>query len=150
MSVVGALNALYTQGVAMPGAGQNGFISVAIVNGTTVAIGYINPTLLFEQPAKLGADLADGNATIQVSQGNRRLLPLATLTANRQVTLATTGATAGEVIVIDRRDVNAFTLAVVNGGAGAGTKYTFPASVARVAVFVFDGTNWALQQHWAT
>lgn len=92
---------------------------------------------------KVGAALTDASATIQITEGNLRPLPSA-LTANRTVTLGTTGAALGHVIEIPRFDVAAFTLAIVNGGPGAGTLYTFPVSATGHAVFRFDATNWAL------
>lgn len=148
MSLDAALIEQYTGGVAMPSEGQDGFLAVAVVNSLTRNFTFVDPRQLLLLPA-LGANLGDANATIQVSQGNARIVPPATLTANRQITLATTGATTGEVIDVYRRGTEAFTCAVINGGAGAGTKYTFPVSVARAARFKFDGTNWQLDSHWA-
>lgn len=88
--------------------------------------------------------LGDAGVTITVSQGSEFTLPRGTLTTNRSITISTTGAVTGEVVRVTREDSTAFTLAIVNGGAGAGTLYTFPVSVTRVADFRFDGTNWAL------
>jgi hypothetical protein len=84
-----------------------------------------------------------------VSGGNQYTLPASTLSVTRAKTLSTSGAVTGEVIRIVRLDTTAYTMTVVNGGAGGGTIYTFPASVARVADFRFDGTNWALGGHTA-
>lgn len=95
----------------------------------------------------VAAALADADATKTLAQGSEFTLPAGTLTANRSITLSTSGAVTGDVVRVVRQDVTAFTLAVINGGAGAGTKYTFPASVARVADFRFDGTNWVLAGH---
>jgi len=89
-----------------------------------------------------GADLTNADVHIDVTQGNIRYLRAATLTGNHTVTLDTTGAVADEVIGIVREDVTANTYAVINGGPAAGTLYTFPVSVKRVAYFKFDGTNW--------
>jgi len=95
------------------------------------------------------ATLADADATKTVSQGSEFVLKAATLTVNRSITLSTAGAVTGEQVVVTREDVTAFTLAVINGGGGAGTKYTFPISAARRAAFTYDGTNWALSWHAA-
>jgi hypothetical protein len=92
-----------------------------------------------------GANLTDAAVTIQRSQGMWRKMPAATLTANRIVTLGTTGAVAGDQIEVTRLDLGAFTLAFLNGGAGAGTLYTMIASKLGWAKFQFDGTNWALR-----
>ena len=91
-----------------------------------------------------GSDLTDADATIQVGGNYWRVLPAATLSANRQLTLGTTNAAAGDQITITRQDVGAFTYAVVNGGAGAGTLVTLPVSKAAFADFYYDGTNWLL------
>lgn len=112
--------------VSAPSATVTGFQ----VNGATV----LSPVQ--------GTDLTDADATINVSQGNNRILRAA-LTANRTITLGTTGSPeTGEIISIGRFSTTAHTVAIVNGGAGAGTLYTFPVSVKRVADFRYDGTNW--------
>lgn len=89
-----------------------------------------------------GDNLADGNATIYVSGKGWRVLPAATLTGNSTLTLGTTGARAGHWIEVTRLDVGAYTYAIVNGGAGAGTLCTMPVSVRACAFFYFNGTNW--------
>lgn len=99
---------------------------------------------LDSEHAAAGADLADADATIQIGDGAWRKMP--TLTANRSVTLGTTGAAAGDQITITRTSTAAFTLAVVNGGAGAGTLHTLPASKAGSIKCQFDGTNWAMRE----
>jgi hypothetical protein len=48
------------------------------------------------------------------------------------------------VLRIVRLDVGAWTVAVVNGGTGAGTLITMPVSVRYWAEFYFDGTDWLL------
>jgi hypothetical protein len=149
MSLDAALIEAYTQGINAPSVGDAGKLAVAAGTAGSMNLTYVDQRLVANRPPKLGTDLTDANATIQVSQGNRRTVPAATLTANRQVTLSATGATSGEVIVIDRLGTEAFTLAIINGGPGAGTKYTFPSGVARLATFTFDGTNWSLNSHWA-
>lgn len=88
--------------------------------------------------------LGNADATVLATTASEFTLPPATLSANRSVTLGTAGAVAGEVIRIVRLDKTAFTLAIINGGAGAGTLITLPVSAGRIADFVFDGTNWAL------
>lgn len=89
--------------------------------------------------------LTDANATITVAQGTWRVAAAALLTANRTVTLSTTGAVAGDQIQITRLDVGAFTLAIVNGGVGAGTLYTMAVSALGCATVQFNGTNWQLR-----
>jgi hypothetical protein len=88
--------------------------------------------------------LGDSSPTITVGNGNQAILPAATLTGNQTVTLGAGGAVANEVFTILRLDATAHTLAVVNGGPGAGTLYTFPISTTRQASFQFNGTDWAM------
>lgn len=96
-----------------------------------------------------GAALSDLNLTRGLSNGSEFGLPNATLSANRTLTLDTTGTPAtGEIIRVNRLDSNAFTYAIINGGPGAGTKLTFAASVRAAADFKFDGTNWQLDRVW--
>lgn len=90
--------------------------------------------------------VADGNLTITKAQGQVRKVPPATLTANRTLTLDPTGYAAGEKVKITRLGTEAFTLAVVNGGPGAGTLVTLPVSKVAFAQFGFDGTNFALEE----
>jgi len=95
-----------------------------------------------------GAFLANADATIQYGDGSIRVMRPATLGANRYVTLGTTGAELGKIIEIWRLGVENFTLAIINGGAGAGTKHTFAALTPQVASFRHDGTNWQLHELW--
>lgn len=90
-----------------------------------------------------GAALTDADQTLQIGEGVHRVQQTA-LTANRQKTLGTTGAAAGHVLELHRTDGATFTLAVINGGPGAGTLLTYPSGERHSAVFRFDGTNWAL------
>lgn len=97
----------------------------------------------------MGAALTNADATVTIGGGGRRVLPDATLTANRTVTLGTSNAVLGDVIEIVRLDTEAFTLAIVNGGAGAGTLLTFAVGAMLYAKFRFDGSNWALSERRA-
>lgn len=92
-----------------------------------------------------GDDLADSSVTITVADGWWRVLPAATLSANRTITLGTTTALEGYCLELTRLDVEAYTLAVVNGGSGAGTLLTMPVSSRYWARFYFDGTDWVLR-----
>jgi hypothetical protein len=89
-----------------------------------------------------GASLGDASVSIAVSGGRKRTLPAATLSENREITLATTNAIAGNEIEITRLDVGAFTVAIVNGGPGAGTIATMPVSARSFIACRFDGANW--------
>jgi hypothetical protein len=97
----------------------------------------------------MGASLTDADQTLVIGDGGRRVLPDSTLTDNRTKTLGTSGAVAGDVIEIARLDTEAFTMAIVNGGPGAGTLLTFPVSTMLYGCFKFDGTNWALDRRRA-
>lgn len=89
-----------------------------------------------------GADLADAAATIYPSGKEVRVLPAATLTANRILTLGTTSAAADDELWLVRNDTSAFTFTISNGGAGAGTVAVMPVSVRAWCRVKFDGTNW--------
>jgi hypothetical protein len=115
----------------------NGYTVVAATGGTS-------GNWLHVPGDTLGADLTDADETLTVAQKFVRYVEAATLTANRTKTLSTTGAINGHVITIVRLDTTAFTMPIVNGGAGAGTIITFPVSVRYWADFRFDGTNWRL------
>ncbi len=138
----GQLIEQYTSGIFAPSEGQDGYLAIATVTATTRNLRYIDPGVALLGP-KLGPDLTDANATLLVSDGNARILRTGTLTANRTLTLSPTGATLWVAIRISRLDVSGYTLAV-------GALYTFPASVAREAVFVYNGSAWQLSEHWAT
>lgn len=89
-----------------------------------------------------GVDLTDDNAVILVSERRTRVLPAETLTANRVLTLGTTGAEVGDELHVVRNDVEAFTLTIVNGGTGAGNVAVMPVSTRAWCLARFDGTNW--------
>lgn len=95
-----------------------------------------------------GANLTDtATQSIQVSGGSWRKLP--TLSQGGTLTVATTGAVAGDQMTITRTSTHAFSYAVVNGGSGAGTLFTFPASKSGFLDIQFDGTDWALKRAYA-
>jgi hypothetical protein len=89
-----------------------------------------------------GADLTDADQTLTVAGRRLRVLPPATLTTNRTLTLDDAGAGAGDQILITRNDATANTLTIVNGGAGGGNVAVMPVSVRSWCLAVFDGTNW--------
>lgn len=89
-----------------------------------------------------GTALADADASIAVADGRKRTIPAATLSASRTITLATTNALAGDIIEITRLDTTANTVAIVNGGPGAGTIATMPVSARSFIACRFDGANW--------
>jgi hypothetical protein len=90
-----------------------------------------------------GANLAD-TATQTVNRAGvyTRFLLTSTMTQDDTVTLGTTGAIAGDIIRINRNSTSAHTLAVVNGGTGAGTIATLPNSKVGFVQAYFDGTDW--------
>jgi hypothetical protein len=90
----------------------------------------------------IGDDLTDANATILVSGNRTRVLPAATLTANRTLTLSTTGAVEGDELFIVRNDATAYTYTLANSGVGAGNVAIMPISNRAWCRARFDGTNW--------
>lgn len=89
-----------------------------------------------------GTNVPNAAATTvqRVGRVSRYLVP--TIGQATTVTLGTTGAVVGDLMRIVRTDTSAFTLAVVNGGAGAGTLATLIASKVGFVEAWFDGTNW--------
>jgi hypothetical protein len=95
------------------------------------------------QGANLTASVAQ---TLLTSEGELRLIPAATLSANIVLTMDPENAEAPDLIEISRFDVGAFTVAIVNGGPAAGTLVTLPVSVRANAVVQFNGTNFILRR----
>jgi len=96
-----------------------------------------------------GANLTNADATIQWAEGRRRVLPAATLSANRALTFGVAGTPApkrGARITVTRLDAGAFTYAFINGGPAAGTLVTLPVSVPGFVTAEFDGTNWEIAE----
>lgn len=89
-----------------------------------------------------GNDLTDANETIDVSGNRTRILPAATLTTNRTLTLDDANAVAGDELFIVRNDATAFTFTIANGGAGGGNVAVMPVSNRAWCRARFDGTNW--------
>lgn len=100
-----------------------------------------------------GLDLApDSDATIAVADGNMRCHDGdhgTAQAANRALTLSATGAVEGKLFRVLRKNAAAFTLAVINGGTGAGTLYTFASETDGDVWFRFDGTDWVLHEVWS-
>jgi hypothetical protein len=96
---------------------------------------------------------ADANATLQVATAWHWIVPWQdTLTANRVLTLGTTGVVSGDVVsIFFAQSANGgFHFDVANGGAGGGTLFSAPNTGERVVDFQFDGTNWSKlgQKRW--
>ncbi len=104
--------------------------------------------LLGGQGISRQAFILGSGETKSVSDGSNFInFPAIAITANSTVTLSVVDMTLGEEVQVVRTDGAAFTLAVINGGPGAGTMYTFPASQKRRATFRFDGTDLVLVGH---
>lgn len=92
-----------------------------------------------------GTALTDTAATtVQRAAIKTSFLLAGTMSQNETITLGTTGAEEGDYIKIIRTSTSAYTAAIVNGGAGAGTLHTQPASKPNFTEARFDGTNWLL------
>ncbi len=96
-----------------------------------------------KRSASKGANLTDAAPTITVAQKQWRVLPAATLSANRILTLDDADAVAGDTITITRLDVEAYTYAIANHDAA--TLCTLPVSERWFIVCEFDGTDWQLR-----
>ncbi len=89
------------------------------------------------------AALGNADATLSIGSGTIFTMPASTLSDDRTLTLSPTGVPVGAVVTIVRNDLSIYTIAVVNGGAGGGTIFTFPAGNTGSADFRFDGTNFS-------
>lgn len=121
---------------------QSGVLDTGLIASVTTATGQAQKnTYGFS-----GANLTDADATILVtaSGGNWRILPAATLSAGRNLTLSVTGAQPGDQITVTRLDLTANTY-TVKDGAGT-TLLVMPASKANFGKFQFTGTAWKLRE----
>jgi len=122
--------------------------TLSIPAATTVAAGSQSAAdKLFEDRLHSAADvtsLTDGDVTVAIGTATWFKLPAATLSGNKSVTLANTGAIAGDQIVITRLDVTANTYTVKN--AAAGTLFVMPASKVNFAKLQHDGSAWFLKE----
>jgi hypothetical protein len=127
----------------------------AVKSGTPAAWSQLTYDSNASQIAGIGvlsATLTDASTTVDCGlsvagtlNASQFVLPAATaLTASRTITVNTDSAVSGESVTIVRLGLGAFTMPIVNGGAGGGTLVTLPASKARQATLSFDGTNWFL------
>lgn len=134
-------------------------VPASAVPGTTTALGGVK---LSVAPADAAAPIAVGTndgrmdyvagtaltdtaaTTVQRAAIKTSFLLAGTMSQGETITLGTTGAVAGDYIKIIRTSTSAQTAAIVNGGAGAGTLHTQPASKPNFTEARFDGTNWLL------
>lgn len=90
-----------------------------------------------------GSNLSDANATITIAGGAQYVLPAATLTANRVLTLGVTGSPlTGEIISVLRRGTEAFTYTIQDDAATV--LFTMPVSTRFAAYFRYNGTHFTL------
>jgi len=128
-------------------------------NGGLVAVGGVTPGTAYQAlrtnsgatATEMGGRVIGGAAVatftagalaIVVTGGQFRYIDATD--QNSTLTVNTTGAVAGDYIHIVRATAGAHTVAVVNGGAGAGTLMTMTASKKAGCNVGFDGTNWRL------
>jgi hypothetical protein len=120
--------------------GTNGAAGAAGSNGTNGTNGLDAFNII------PGANLLDATASIApgTSAGLYFVLPAATLTANRVLTMTGgTGLRAGDSVFIRVDDVSAFTYTMSNGGTVPATMVTKPISpgAKRIYCFQWDGSN---------
>ena len=127
------------------------FKALVSTTATRVRMGIGDPPPIAIPPTSVldyvtGTALTDTATTTVQRVGPRTSFLLAgTMSQNETVTLGTTGAVEGDYIRIIRTSTSAFTCAVVNGGAGAGTLHTQVASKVNFTDARFNGTNWLFQ-----
>jgi hypothetical protein len=96
-----------------------------------------------------GSALTDASTTVNPGSDavSQYVLPAATLTTNRTLTIGTSGSpVTGSLVRIVRQDLTGNTYAIANGGGGGGTIFTFgatPTKVTALTVF-FNGSDWVL------
>ncbi len=119
------------------------------VKDSTHAYIVVDPIVNMALAASLGAAgdptsvaLTDASATITLAQGAWRSMPAATMTTDRTITVSTAGASLGSTMRITRKDLTAFHLSTVDGGAGTPTLAVMPGGRFAEIWIVFDGTNW--------
>ena len=113
------------------------------VKGTELTATEIDNNFLSRQPLNtIGTDVGDADVTLTVGTSNPYQRYATTLTANRTVTLDTTGAINGDSFRIIRTGLGAFTLDV------GGLRTIASATEAFVDVS-FDGTAWILSGYGA-
>lgn len=66
----------------------------------------------------------------------------AVISQNTSITLGTTGAVIGDIMRVCSPGTSAHTVAVINGGTGAGTLNTVGSGKVGYVQAYFDGTNW--------
>lgn len=120
---------------------------LASSGGTTPAISVSSAVAMAEfvgsEIPTAGSNLNDADATIAIDGGAQYVLPAATLTANRTITLGVTGSpVVGETIIILRRDATNKTLTVVDDAST--NLVTMPASTKMGAYFRYNGTHYTL------
>lgn len=80
--------------------------------------------------------------TLTVAGGRLRVIPSAALSTDLTLNLSTAGAQTDDEIEVVCNDTAAYTVTLVNGGAGAGNVAVKPVSVRGWIRAKFDGTNW--------
>lgn len=120
--------------INVPNMGDPGALATLAGQQATLSLFATTETII-----KGGANLTDADATIQpaTDKASQYVLPAATLTTNRTVTLGTTSALTGLMVRIVRRDRTANTLAI-------GAMFTFGASPTAdmEAWFLYNGSYW--------
>jgi hypothetical protein len=106
-------------------------------------------TLVNANPLLKGPNLTDASATVNpgADHVSEYMMPAATMTAARTVTLGVGGTPQTALLVtIVRRDLTANTLAIANGGTHGGTLLTFAASPTGVqyATFFYNSADYVL------
>jgi hypothetical protein len=117
------------------------------VEETHLQVGKIHSAIVaLETKAGIGALVGtDISATGPVVIGGGTIYEIGSLAGNIVLTFGTTGAVEGHEITLVRTGTTAHTVQCINGGAGAGTMCTLPASTAGVATFVYVNANWRLK-----
>lgn len=144
------------QGPPIPANGLGLTTIAGALNSTTDGITFSPVALSAGQSAKLaavdlfnaGAALTDAAATVNSAsdKASEYTLPVATLTANRVLTLGVTGSpVTGSLVQITRRDLTAHTYTVQDDASTSLLVFASGPTVPQGAVFKYDGAHFTFQ-----
>lgn len=128
-------------------------VATTSLQGVQSAVDKVRADAVWQQGLRQGANLGNADATIEpfTDQKSLYVLPAATLTANRTITLGNTSAPGAGLlwfVYILRNDLTAFTLTIKK--ADGTTIYTDPASptTPRILQFYCSSGVWTANTGW--
>ena len=121
-----------------------------VIPATTLVPGTMSIDALAFIPKFHATDLTD--ATVAIAPGTLTIaaarLPVGTLTANRELTLETTNAVAGDTMFVLVQDLSAFTYIIRNGVGGLLATHGPNATRAKLYSLFLSAGEWIFSQAW--